>query len=70
MDFTAILATVTKGLGIATSLITAGRNAMPVITALEDLATASQAGTVTPEQLAETESILDANLDAFNAPLA
>lgn len=75
VDITAILSTLTKGLGIVNQIIgakaipavTVLQNALPVVVALTELATAAQAGEVTDEQLTATETILDANLDAFNA---
>ena len=70
MDVAQIMDLVIKGLGVVSTLITVGANAAPAIQVLTELATGAQAGTVTPEQLAQTEATLDAMIADFNAPIA
>lgn len=69
MDIAAILDLIVKGLGVADTLITAGQNAAPAIKSVIDLATGAQAGTVTDQQLADTEATLDKMISDFNLPL-
>jgi len=69
MDVLAIMDIIVKGLGVVSTLISVGANAAPAIKVLTDLATGAQNGTVTPEQLAQTEATLDAMIADFNAPL-
>lgn len=69
MDIAAILDLIVKGLGVADTLITAGQSAAPAIKAEIDLATGAQAGTVTDQQLTDTETALDKLIADFNLPL-
>ena len=70
MDIAAILDLVMKGIGVVSTLITVGKDAAPAIKVLTDLVSGAQDGTVTDEQLAETEATLDAMLADFNKPIA
>lgn len=65
-----IMDLVLKGLGVVSTLITVGANAMPAIKVISDLVTGAKEGTVTDEQLAQTEATLDALIDDFNKPMA
>lgn len=69
MDIAAIMDLVVKGLGVVSTLISVGANAAPAIKVLTELATGAQNGTVTPEQLADTEATLDAMIADFNKPI-
>lgn len=69
MDVAAILDLVMKGLGVVSTLVTVGANAAPAIKVLTDLVTGAQDGTITDEQLAETEATLDAMIADFNKPI-
>jgi hypothetical protein len=69
MDIAAIMDLMVKGLGVVNTLVTVGKDALPAIKVLTDLATSAQTGDVTDEQLAQTEATLDALVDKFNAPL-
>lgn len=62
----AIMEMIVKGLGIASTVISIGKNAAPVIAAVTALATAAKAGTVTVDDLNATEVILDREIAAFN----
>ena len=70
MDVAQIMDLIVKGLGVVTTLISVGANAAPAIKVLTELATGAQTGTVTPEQLAQTEATLDAMIADFDAPIA
>lgn len=65
-----IMDLVLKGLGVISTLIAVGANAMPAIKVISDLVTGAKEGTVTDEQLAQTEATLDALIDDFNKPMA
>lgn len=69
MDILAILALVEKGLGVIQIAMQAGKDAAPAINALKDLLTGAKNGTVTAEQLAATEAVLDQQIDEFNQDL-
>ena len=64
-----IFALIEKGIAVASMAITAGKNAGPALQAVKELVTGAQQGTVTDEQLAATESILDGQIEEFNKPL-
>lgn len=66
MDVMAVLALIQKGLSVAEIIIEAGADAAPAIKALIALAAGAQAGTVTPEQVTETEALLDKLIADFN----
>lgn len=70
MDIMAILDLVSKGLSVADTLITAGQNAAPAIKAVTELVTGAQAGTVTDQQLTDTEAALDKMISDFNTPIS
>lgn len=69
MDILAIMSIVAKGIDLATKFIAIGKNAVPVLESVGGLIASTQAGTVTNEELAATETSLDAMLDEFNAPI-
>lgn len=69
MDFLAIIALVTKGISIAEGLIAAGKAAAPAFDAVKNLLHSAKGGTVTDEDLAATEKLLDSMLDDFNEPI-
>ncbi len=69
MDIAAVLALVTKGLGIIETLIAVGKDAGPAIKAVTELVSGAQAGTVTDQTLAQTEANLDALISDFNQPI-
>ena len=70
MDIAAVLALVTKGLGIIETLIAVGKDAGPAIKAVTELVSGAQTGTVTDQTLAQTEANLDALIADFNQPIA
>lgn len=69
MDIVAVLALISKGITVAEALYTAGEEAAPAFTALKNLVTGAQAGTVTDEELGKTEALLDQMMADFNTPL-
>ncbi len=69
MDISAILDLVTKGLGVINTLVTVGKDALPAIKVVTDLVSGAKAGTVTADQLDQTEATLDAMIADFNTPI-
>lgn len=69
MDALAIMALIEKGLMVASTVIEAGGNAIPVISAVQKLTGKAQTGSVTDADLTEIETFLDAQLAEFNTPL-
>ena len=69
MDIMAILALVSKGLAVVSTLEQVGQVVAPAVKVVADLVTGAQAGTVTPQQLADTETLLDQMIADFNAPI-
>jgi hypothetical protein len=69
MDIAAILDLIVKGLGVISTLVAVGENVAPAIKVMTDLVTGAQAGTVTDEQLAATEKVLDDMIADFNQPM-
>jgi hypothetical protein len=69
MDAAAIFALIVKGLGVIEAVIAAGQSALPAIKVMIDLVTGAQNGTVTDQQLADTEAVLDQMIADFNLPL-
>ena len=69
MDVGAIFALIVKGLGVVSTLVAVGSEVAPAIKVLVDLATGAQNGTVTDEQLAATEAVLDSMIADFNEPM-
>lgn len=67
MDLSAILDIVTKGVSVASALISAGQSAAPAFTALENLFKAKE--TITQADMDAADSALDALLDDFNLEL-
>lgn len=65
----ATVALIIKGLGIAETLVEAGISALPTIKTLWNIATKSQEGTISADDLAQAEAELDAQIDEFNAPI-
>lgn len=66
MDIVAILALIGKGLTVAEALMSAGQQAEPAITALIKLVNGAQQGTVTDDDLTQTEALLDQLIADFN----
>jgi len=69
MDAVAVFALIEKGLTIVTALIAAGQSVEPAMQALMNLVTGAKQGTVTPEQLAQTEELLDQQVTDFNSDI-
>ncbi len=69
MDIAAILDLVTKGLGVINTLVTVGKDALPAIKVVTDLVSGAKAGTVTADQLDQTEATLDAMIEDFDKPI-
>jgi hypothetical protein len=69
MDIAAVMALIIKGLGIVETLVQAGQEIAPTIKTLVDIATGTQDGTITLDQLKAAEDELDAQVDEFNKPL-
>jgi len=69
MDALAIIALLGKGISIVSALIAAGQSAEPAIAGLLKLIEGAKAGTVTPEELAATEALLDQQIADFNLDL-
>lgn len=70
MDPMMILALVERGISVASMLLTAGKDAAPVLARLTGLTQGAQAGTVTDEQLAAEQAFLDSQIEEFNKPFA
>lgn len=66
MEAAAIFAIIAKGLSVIGTLISVGQEAAPAIEALVNLVKGAQAGTVTDDQLAQTEALLDQMIADFN----
>jgi len=69
MDPITILALIEKAVTVVSMAIAAGKAAGPALQVIKDLASGGQAGTVTDAQLAETEALLDAQIEEFNKPM-
>jgi hypothetical protein len=69
MDIMSILNLISTGLTVITALETAGQSVLPAVKVVTDLVTGAQAGTVTPQQLTDTETTLDKMISDFNLPL-
>ena len=69
MDALAIIALLGKGISIVSALISAGQSAEPAIAGLLKLISSAKQGTVTPEELAATEALLDQQIADFNLDL-
>lgn len=70
MDPMMILALVERGISVASMLLTAGKDAAPVLGRLLNITQGAQAGTITDEQLAAEQAFLDSQIEEFNAPFA
>lgn len=70
MDYVAIFALIAKGLTVAQALYEAGESALPAIEAISGVVTGAQAGTVTDDQLTQTEALLDQMISDFNLEIA
>ena len=70
MDAMAIFAMVEKGLTVIGQLIAAGQSAAPAIEALGSLISGAKTGSVTDDDLARTEALLDGLIADFNADMA
>lgn len=69
MNVAAIFGVVEKGLGIAHTLIEAGKSAGPALTAIKALVTSAKDGKVTKAEIESTEATLDRLIDQFNDPM-
>lgn len=69
MEYAAILALIQKGLTVIEAVVAAGQQAAPAFRALADLISGAQQGTVTDEQMAQTEALLDQLIADFNVEL-
>jgi hypothetical protein len=69
MDFTSILGIISKGVGVINTLATIGQDVAPAVKVVTELITNAQSGSVTPEQLNDTEASLDAMIADFNDPM-
>lgn len=69
MDYLAILTLIQKGLTVAQAIYDAGKDAAPAIQAISALVTGAQNGTVTDDELTQTEALLDSMIQDFNAPV-
>jgi hypothetical protein len=69
MDIMSILALISKGLTVIQTLEAAGQAVAPAIKVVTNLVTGAQAGTVTPQQLTDTETTLDQLMADFNTPI-
>jgi len=69
MDFSKILPVLLKGLGAAQVIANSGGSVGPAYRAIRVLLKKAEAGTVTDDDLAETESDLDTMMDRFNRPI-
>lgn len=66
MNAAAIFDLVQKGLTVVSMLVAAGTSAAPALAALANLVSGAQEGTVTDEDLAKTEALLDSMIAEFN----
>lgn len=69
MDVMAVLLLIEKGISVAEVLISAAKDAGPAFQAIKDLITGAKQGSVTDQQLADTEALLDALIADFNTDL-
>ncbi len=69
MDIMAILELVSKGLTVVSMIEQAGQTVAPAVKVIADLVTGASAGTVTAQQLTDTETALDKMISDFNLPL-
>lgn len=66
MDIAAVILLIQKGVTIAEALIAAGESAAPAFSAIKNLLTGAQKGTVSEDDLDATEAQLDKLIDDFN----
>lgn len=69
MDIMTILDLVAKGLSVISTLAATSHDIAPAISVVTGLVTGAQAGTVTDQQLMDTETALDKMIADFNAPI-
>lgn len=69
MDIMAIFNMISTGVSVAETLIHAGKDAIPAITAVKNLVTGAQGGSVTQADLDATEALLDSLISDFNADI-
>lgn len=67
MEIATILDLVTKGISVASALISAGQSAAPAFDAIANLFKAKE--TITQSDLDQTDAILDGLLEQFNLDL-
>lgn len=66
MNALAIFALIEKGITVAEVLLKAGQSAAPAFEALKNLLTGAKSGTVSDDEIAKTEALLDSQLAEFN----
>lgn len=69
MNVKAVMDLITKGLGVVETLVETGQSAAPAIKVLIGVATGAKHGTVTEDELAAAEALLDKQIEDFNAPM-
>lgn len=69
MNYEAIIKLISKGMTVISALYQTAEDAWPAIVALKDFVTGAQNGTITPEQFAAMETLLDQLISDFNIPL-
>lgn len=69
IDFAKVFDVLHKGVGAIETLIQQGKSAGPAITAVKNLVESAKGGKVTADQIADTETTLDALIDDFNEPM-
>lgn len=69
MDISKLMPLLLKGLGVAQVLQNQGQSVAPAYRAVRVLLKKAEAGSVTDDDLAETESDLDNQMRRFNRPI-
>lgn len=69
MDLSKILPMLLKGIGVAQVLQNQGQSVGPAYRAIRVLLKKAEAGSVTDDDLAQTESDLDGQMSRFNRPI-
>jgi len=69
MDVAAVLALIAKGISVAEAIVQVGGEAVPAFQAIKALITGAQQGTLTDDQLTQTEALLDQMIADFNLDL-
>lgn len=69
MDVASILALVAKGVTVITALVEAKQPIETAVQAVQNIIAKGRGGTVTDQDLDQTEAVLDAQIDEFNLDL-